>query len=632
MISIRQLRLRRGSRILLDNLDWTIFPKQRIGLIGENGSGKSSLFALLTGELQADAGDLFISPQLRMAHVSQETPASDQTALDFVLDGDRHLRLLEERLVQAEQQNDGTLIATLHSELDHHDAYTAPARAAQLLAGLGFQHAEHKKPLRSFSGGFRIRLNLAQALMCPSDLLLLDEPTNHLDLDAILWLEEWLLRYPGTLLLISHDREFLDNVVTQIAHLKQENLKLYTGNYSAFEKQRASDLFTQLATYEKQQKQRAHLQSFVDRFRAKASKSRQAQSRLKAIERIEWVSAVQEESPFQFHFKDPGSCPNPLIRLEGAAVRYGDRLILQNLNLSLTPEDRIAILGPNGAGKSTLIKLLASELSPTAGLREFSPGLKIGYFAQHQVDHLQAFDSPLTHLRKLAPQESEQNLRTFLGSFDFRGDRVHEPVKTFSGGEKSRLALALLIWRKPNLLLLDEPTNHLDLEMRNALNLALQEYQGALLLVSHDRFLVRSTANQLLLVSDGKLQPFPGDLKDYERWLFDYRREQEKKLEVFEKNTLSKKQQRQQNAKQREAERPLIKQMEKLENSMKHLENELREIEKALSQPELYEPERKEQLQSELKNQAKLRKALQEAETAWLQAHEKIDKKSDLSE
>jgi ATP-binding cassette subfamily F protein 3 len=625
MISLRNLSLRRGPRVLLKDVNWTIFPKQRIGLIGANGSGKSSFFSLLLQELTPESGELTLAPKLELAHVAQETPAYSQTALDFVLDGDTHLRLLQQQLSQAETQNEGTVIAKLHEELDKRDAYTAPSRAAQLLDGLGFHADEHSQPVSAFSGGWRMRLNLAKALMCPSDLLLLDEPTNHLDLDAVLWLEQWLLKYPGTLLLISHDREFLDNVVTQIAHLAQENLKLYTGNYSTFEKQRATDLFVQQATYEKQQKQRAHLQAFVDRFRAKATKSRQAQSRLKAIERMEWVSAVHEESPFQFHFKEPGACPNPLIRLEEAEVAYGEKIVLQHLNLSLTPKDRIAILGPNGAGKSSLIKLLAGELQATRGQRETGPGLKLGYFAQHQVDHLQGQESALQHLQQLAPLATEQSLRTFLGGFDFCGDRVHEPIHNFSGGEKSRLALALLIWQQPNLLLLDEPTNHLDLEMRHALSIALQDYQGAVLLVSHDRFLVRTTVDQLLLVANGRLEPFTGDLQDYQKWLADYKRQKQGREEPLDKPTSSKKLQRQQNAKERELLRPLMKEIQRLEKKLGLLQQELTDTETALLEPAIYEAQQKEHLQKALLKQAKLKKELQLTEEAWLAAQEQLE-------
>lgn len=536
MIILRNITLRRGTTVLLDKVNWTIYPKQRIGIIGANGAGKSSLFSLLLNQLQAEQGDLDMARQLRLAHVAQETPAYHRSALEFVLDGDQELRAVEYELVLAEQRDQGHRIAQLYETLAQIDGYTAPARAAQLLAGLGFTTAEQAKLVSEFSGGWRVRLNLAQALMSRSDVLLLDEPTNHLDLDAVIWLEQWLANYPGTLLLISHDREFLDQTIQHIAHIHAQQLEMYTGDYSTFEKTRAAKILLQQAAFEKQQKHIAHMQNFINHFGAKASKARQAQSRMKAIARLELVNAVQLESPFHFHFREPDKCPNPLLRLEDASIAYGDKIVLTHLNFSMGPKDRLALLGPNGAGKSSFIKLLAGEIDPATGIREISAGVKIGYFAQHQVDHLQLADTPLMHLRRLASTTAEVELRTYLGTFGFTGDDVHAPVKQFSGGEKSRLALALLIWQKPNLLLLDEPTNHLDLEMRHALSIALQEYVGAMLLVSHDRFLVRTTVDQLFLVAHGELNPLSGDLNDYEKWLVDFRR-QEKNREAQRKQT-----------------------------------------------------------------------------------------------
>jgi len=624
MITLRDIILRRGQHVLLQSLNWTIYHKQRIGIIGANGSGKSSLFSLLLGEVQPDAGELDIPRQLKLAHVAQETPSQAQSAIDFVLDGDIELRDLQAALLTAEQKHDGVRIATLHEKLSIIDAYTAPARAAQLLAGLGFSQEEQQKAVGDFSGGWRVRLNLAKALMCRSDVLLLDEPTNHLDLDAVLWLEEWLSNYPGTLLLISHDRDFLDKTIDHIAHIMKKNLKLYTGNYSAFEKQRAADLLVQQATYEKQQKQVAHMRSFVDRFRAKASKARQAQSRLKAIERMDLICAVQTDSPFQFSFKSPEQTPHPLITLEKASIAYGNKIILNHLNLIVAPRDRIAILGPNGAGKSSLIKLLAAELLPSHGKREASAGLKIGYFAQHQVDQLHLVETPLTHLRHLAPKSLELDLRKFLGSFGFSGDRVLEPVKNFSGGEKSRLALALLVWQRPNLLLLDEPTNHLDLDMRTALSIALQEYEGAMILVTHDRFLVRTTTDQLLLVADGKLQDFDGDLNDYQQWLFEFRKKKITATSSFSQD-LSRKEQRQWEAKQRELRRPLLQKVKRLEDELDKLQKAASCIESLLTDLSLYEIENKEKLQTYLMNQMKIKKDLERVENEWLQACEERD-------
>lgn len=626
MITLRNVTLRRGTNVLLNNVNWTIYPKQHIGIIGANGSGKSSLFAMLLNKLPAEDGDVDISRQLVLAHVAQETPAYTKKALDFVLDGDSVLRALEAQLITAEATDNGHHIAELHEQLSKIDAYTAPARAAQLLSGLGFTQAEQQKPVSAFSGGWRVRLNLAQALMCNSDILLLDEPTNHLDLDAVIWLEQWLMKYPGTLLLISHDREFLDHTVDHIAYISHQQLEIYSGNYSTFEKTRAAQILLQQAAFEKQQKHIAHMQSFVNRFRAKATKARQAQSRMKAIERLELVNAVQIDSPFHFHFRDPLKCPNPLLTLDDASIAYDDKIVLNQLGISIGPQDRIGVLGPNGAGKSSLIQLLAGEINPTTGIREVSPGLKIGYFAQHQVDHLNLQETPIYHLRQLAPTIQEQELRTYLGTFGFVGNDVFDPIKNFSGGEKSRLALALLIWQRPNLLLLDEPTNHLDLEMRHALSIALQEYEGAMLLVSHDRFLVRATVDQLMLVANGKMIPFMGDINDYEKWLLDYRRQMNDGLiEKSNKLEPSRKEQRQLDAKQRELLRPLEKKIKLLETKLETLQKELLLTKTLLADSDLYEPRNKELLKKYMLSDANLHKELHETEEAWIEACEQRD-------
>lgn len=624
MITLRNITIRRGPTILLQDINWTIYHKQRIGIIGANGCGKTTFFAMLLNQLQADSGDLEIPRQLKIAHVAQETPALTMSAIDFVLDGDTELRNLQKKLHDAEQTNQGELIANIHLHLSEIDAYTANARAARLLDGLGFSHQEQQKSVSDFSGGWRVRLNLAKALMSRSDVLLLDEPTNHLDLDAVLWLEQWLKKYTGTLLLISHDRDFLDETVDHIAHVHNKQVTVYAGNYSTFEKQRAADLLVQQATYEKQQKQIAHLQSFVNRFRAKATKAAQAQSRLKAIERMELVSAIQSESPFQFHFKNPKDCPNPLIHIENASIAYGDKVILKNINFSITPKDRIALLGPNGAGKSSFIKLLAGEIKAASGTVTMGSGLKIGYFAQHQVDHLDLQETPLFHLKKLAPDARELDLRTYLGSFDFVGNRVLEPIKNFSGGEKSRLALALLIWQQPNLLLLDEPTNHLDLEMRQALSMALQEYEGAMIIVSHDRFLVRTTVDQLNLVAENKVIVFEGDLHDYEKWLLAFRRQQEDH-DQSENTTVSRKELRQQNAQQRDQRRPLMQKIKKLEEELARLEKQATDIELALTDLSLYEEQNKTKLQEYLRQQVDIKKQLETVENDWLQASEQLE-------
>ncbi len=624
MITLRNITIRRGPNILLQDINWTIYHKQRIGIIGANGCGKTTFFAMLLNQLHADSGDLEIPHQLKISHVAQETPALAISAMDFVLDGDTELRRLQKKLHDAEQTNQGELIATIHLQLSEIDAYTANARAAQLLDGLGFSHQEQQKLVSDFSGGWRVRLNLAKALMSRSDVLLLDEPTNHLDLDAVLWLEQWLKRYTGTLLLISHDRDFLDETVDHIAHVLNKQVTVYAGNYSAFEKQRVANLLVQQATYEKQQKQIAHLQSFVNRFRAKATKAAQAQSRLKAIERMELVSAIQTESPFQFHFKKPKDCPNPLIHIDNASIAYGDKVILKNINFSITPKDRIALLGPNGAGKSSFIKLLAGDIKAASGTVTIGSGLKIGYFAQHQVDHLDLQETPLFHLKKLAPDAREQDLRTYLGSFDFVGNRVLEPIKNFSGGEKSRLALALLIWQQPNLLLLDEPTNHLDLDMRQALSMALQEYEGAMIIVSHDRFLVRTTVDQLNLVAENKVAIFDGDLQDYEKWLLAFRRQQEES-DQSDKSAISRKELRQQNAQQRDQRRPLLQKIKKLEDELARLQKQATEIELALTDLSLYEEQNKSKLQEQLRQQTEIKKKLELVENEWLAACETLE-------
>jgi len=624
MITLRNITLRRGPHILLQNVNWALYPAHRYGLIGANGSGKTSLFGLLLNQLHADSGDIDYSRNLRIAHVSQETPGYSQPAIDFVLDGDVALRELEKQLLVAEQEDDGLAIAKLHHELSHIDAYTANSRAAQLLAGLGFSDPEQSQPVNSFSGGWRMRLNLAQALMCPSDVLLLDEPTNHLDLDAIIWLEGWLKRYQGTLLLISHDRDFLDKVVDYIAHIDHQELKQYTGNYSSFEKQRAAFILLQQAAFEKQQKHIAHMQSFVNRFKAKASKAKQAQSRMKAIERLELVSAVQMDSPFHFEFKESKPCANPLVSLQDTGVAYGEKVVLTDINLNIGPKDRIGILGPNGAGKSSLIKLLAGIIPARDGIRVLSSGVKIGYFAQHQIDYLQLDESPLFHLKQLPGSETEQQLRGYLGGFDFVGDRVHDKVKIFSGGEKSRLALALLIYQRPNLILLDEPTNHLDLEMRQALTLALQDYDGAMLLVSHDRFLLRSACDVFQLVAHGKLSDFAGDLDDYEKWLLDYRKTSSAPTAPIQNKTeVNKKQQRQDNAKARELLKPLSQKIKTLEAKIEKLQQSLGETTNQLADQSIYDD--KDKLQNCLARQNQLQQELQVHEAQWVELCEQKD-------
>ena len=524
----------RGIKPLLEQVDVTLNPGDKIGLIGANGAGKSSLFGLLRGELHPDQGEIDFPAKWRMAYVAQETPALDRAALDYAIDGDITLRKLETELARLEAEpettENGIAIGNLYSALADADAYTVQSRGEQLLLGLGFSLDQMQQPVASFSGGWRMRLNLAQALMCPSDLLLLDEPTNHLDLDAIIWLEDWLKRYAGTLIIISHDRDFLDEVVNVVVHIDERKLKRYSGNYSGFERQRNAQLILAAGALEKQTRQRAHLESFVNRFKAQASKARQAQSRMKALAKMEELAPLRAAAEFSFEFREPLSAPNPLLVLEDVDAGYNienadtgvvtQKKIVNGINFSLQIGQRIGLLGVNGAGKSTLIKTIAGELTPLTGDAVIGKGLSIGYFAQHQVEMLRHDESPLWHLGKIAPGVREQELRNFLGGFNFPGTMVTSSIRPFSGGEKARLALALIVWQRPNLLLLDEPTNHLDLETREALTMALAQFEGTLVVVSHDRHLLRATTDQFIIVADGKLQPFDGDLDDYKDWLF----------------------------------------------------------------------------------------------------------------
>ena len=605
----------------------TLNPGHKAGLIGANGAGKSSLFALLRGELGADAGDCLIPADWRIAHMRQEIDAVERQAVDYVLDGDVRLRQVQTELAAAEAAHDGAAVARLHTELDTLDGYSADARARKLLAGLGFDSGQMDKRVGDFSGGWRMRLNLAQALMCPSDLLLLDEPTNHLDLDAILWLESWLKGYPGTLLLISHDRDFLDAVVDHVAHLDQQKLTLYRGGYSAFERTRAERLAQQQQAYEKQQAQRAHMEKYIARFKAQATKARQAQSRIKALERMEELSAAHVDSPFDFRFREAEKISSPLLDLSEGRLGYGDKVVLEQVKLQLTPGARLGLLGPNGAGKSTLIKNLAAELAPISGRLQRGENLVVGYFAQHQLDALDDKASPLLHFQRLAPSEREQTLRDFLGGFDFRGPRCDEPVVNFSGGEKARLALALIAWGKPNLLLLDEPTNHLDLEMRLALTMALQEFSGAVVVVSHDRHLLKSTTDEFYLVADGRVQSFDGDLDDYARWLVDYRARQQAPIGGSESNPdrTDKRAQRQAAAALRQQLAPHKREADKLEKELGQLHQQLAAVEARLGDSGIYEAARKNELRDTLAEQAKLKGREADLEERWMLALETLE-------
>ncbi len=625
MLNFSHLSLRRGSRELLHDVTCTVHGGQKVGVTGANGVGKSSLFALIRDELHPDAGDFSLPPNTVIAHVAQETPAVDKPAIEYVIDGDTGLRDIQRRIREAEHDDHGERLAQLYAEMEAIGGYSATSRAARLMHGLGFSAAQEQTPVRAFSGGWRMRLNLAQALMCRSDLLLLDEPTNHLDLEAVIWLEEWLSAYPGTLLLISHDRDFLDRIATHIAHIERGTLSLYTGNYSAFEVRRAEQLANQQAAYEKQQREIAHMRSFVDRFRAKATKARQAQSRLKALERMELISQAHVDSPFHFTFRRPDKLPNPLLTLDEVNVGYGDTTLLHNVRLTITTGERIGLLGHNGAGKSTLIKLLAGTLGPQSGERTEAKDLKVGYFAQHQLEQLDHEASPLLHLQRLDPKATEQALRDFLGGFGFQGDMASAPVAPFSGGEKARLVLALTVYQRPNLLLLDEPTNHLDLEMRLALSTALQEFEGAMVIVSHDRHLLRTVTDTLVLVDDGKAQPFDGDLDDYRRWVQEQSKAQETKPETASASGPSKKEQRQRAAERRRQLQPLRNQVSKLEKRMEQLTAENQALQSQLAESSLYEAHNKSRLSELLEQQASVTRELEDVEASWLAASEELE-------
>ncbi|AOE39277.1 ABC transporter ATP-binding protein [Pantoea agglomerans] len=629
MIVFSALQIRRGIRVLLDNATATINPGQKVGLVGKNGCGKSTLLSLLKGEITSDAGTVTFPTHWALAWVNQETPALDKAALEYVIDGDRQFRQLEAELADANLRDDGNAIALLHGKLDAVQAWSIHARASSLLHGLGFSQEQLQRPVSDFSGGWRMRLNLAQALICRSDLLLLDEPTNHLDLDAVIWLERWLKSYEGTLILISHDRDFLDPVIDKIIHIEQESMFEYTGNYSSFERQRVAKLAQQQALYESQQEKVAHLHSYIDRFRAQATKAKQAQSRIKMLERMEMIAPAHVDNPFSFTFRKPENLPNPLMKMEKVTAGYGDRIILDAIKLNLVPGSRIGLLGRNGAGKSTLIKLLAGELEAMDGKMGLAKGIKLGYFAQHQLEYLRADESPLQHLSRIAPDVLEQQLRDYLGGFDFRGDKVTEITKRFSGGEKARLVLALIVWQRPNLLLLDEPTNHLDLDMRQALTEALIDFEGALVVVSHDRHLLRATTDDLYLVHDGKVDVFEGDLEDYQQWLSDLQKQQAQQDAAPKQDNgnsaQARKDQKRRDAELRTQTQPLRKEIEKLEKQMSKWQSQLAEAEAQLSDSAIYEQSRKADLTTALQRQAESKSALEEVEMAWLEAQEQLE-------
>lgn len=622
MLVFSDLSLRRGNRLLIENTTFSIHPGQKAGITGSNGTGKSSLFKLIMDEISVDGGNFTMPPSWVIAHVKQETPHTEVNALDYALQGDQEYTKIQQKMSSAE----GEELGELHAKLDVIDGYTAESRAAILLHGLGFSNDQIKLPVSQFSGGWRMRLNLAQALMCRSDLLLLDEPTNHLDLDAVIWLQDWLLNYKGTLLLVSHDREFLDTIAGHIAHIENQRITLYTGNYSAFETVRAERLAQQQSSYEKQQAEVAHIQKYVDRFRAQATKAKQAQSRLKALERMEMIAPAHVQSAFHFSFKEPENLPDKLLMLEDATLGYGDTMILEDVEMRLTPGARVGLIGPNGAGKSTLIKALAGELALQSGELECAQYLKIGYFAQHQLDQLIPEHTPLEHMRALDKVAREQELKNYLGGFGFQGERTDEAVAPFSGGEKARLVLALLVYQKPNLLLLDEPTNHLDLEMRHALTMALQAFSGAMVVVSHDRHLLKTVTDTLIQVSHHKASVFDGDLDDYAKWL----KQQNKMLEETESpaqpvNTTTRKDQRRLDAERRKQFQPLKNRITKLEKNLAVLNKKQETLESLLSDADIYNEENKKKLKQSILEKSSVDSELEEVEMEWLELSEEYE-------
>ncbi|XXK27333.1 ATP-binding cassette domain-containing protein [Arenicellales bacterium nBUS_45] len=646
MLKITDLSLRRGTRLLLENIALDVFPGQRMGLTGANGCGKSSLFSVIAGRLEADQGNVTLPRGALISEVLQETPESSQTAIDYVIDGDKSYRSLELKIAQAELRNDGTALATLHNQMDAIDGFRVSARAGQLLHGLGFTAKEQTQSVNTFSGGWRMRLNLATALMTRADLLLLDEPTNHLDLDAMVWLEQWLASYEGIVLVISHDREFLDRAVTRIAHIENQTIQVYEGNYSLAERQRAEIIEIQQKQHVRQQKQIRHMQSYIDRFRYKASKAKQAQSRIKALDRLEIVSPVQQKNAFVFEFETPDHSPHQLIDLKGINAGYQDP-VLSKIDFRLSDGERIGLLGRNGAGKTTLMKTLAAELPPLQGSYTGDSKLCIGYFAQHQLELLNPQWSPLDHLAELSQQQNERALRTHLGRFGFSGDSATEPVSIRSGGERARLVLALIVYSKPNLLLLDEPTNHLDIEMRESISLALQSYSGCLVVVAHDRHLLRLVTDELWLINDGSLRRFEGDIDDYVIWLRQRQKGTNKNLDSQtnkkpknktditakgDQKPQRSKTTRQEKAKQREKVKPLRDRLNRVEKEIDKAAEIKQRLDQALANPEIYNEANRDQLRELLFDQARNAQLHQELERQWLEASELLEQANEPSQ
>ena len=631
MIRLTQVNLNLGSKEILKQADLTVHDGHKLAVVGANGAGKSTLFKLILGQLPLDQGDLSMPRNWRLAYMAQEVAASEQTALDYVLDGHQDFREIQNLMTKAEQEKDDLKLASLHGEFELIHGYEVPQLGKTMLAGLGFKPQQMEDPVSAFSGGWRMRLNLAKALIMPSDLLLLDEPTNHLDLDAAFWLESFLLRYRGTLLLISHDRDFIDSVSNGIIHIHQSQLNLYAGNYGDFERRRAERLAQQQSMYEQQQAQIKHIESFITRFRAKATKAKQAQSRIKSLERMEMISAAHIDSEFQFQFPNAEKFSDPLLTLRDADIGYEGQVHLQNVKLSLHPGDRIGLLGANGAGKSTLIKGIINELPLINGTYQAGEFMAIGYFAQHQVDELALDITPMQHLQRLKENATDQQIRNFLGSFGFNGDMALETCESFSGGELARLALARIAWLKPNLLILDEPTNHLDLDMRHALTLALQNYEGAILVVSHDRYLLSNTVDQFWLVHDGVLSEFDGDLEDYHQFIKRSQQEDDSSNEraVTQNSAEAKKEKKRREAEIRKLMSPLKKSVDKLEAQVEKIQTSLEDIEEKLADTELYEAKNKDSLQTILAEQASQTQQLQDVEESWM---EKLEELEDMTE
>ena len=625
MLELKNACLKRGPQLLFENTSFTIYASKRVGVTGANGAGKSSFFSLILKKLELDTGEFILSDKLVIAHVEQEISNLDFTALQYTIEGDQELANTLRQLELAEESQDADKISQLHQKMEEIQGYAGKSKAAKLLDGLGFTQQQFENTVGSFSGGWQMRLNLARALMCRSDILLLDEPTNHLDLDAVIWLEDYLRSYAGTLLLISHDRDFLDSVVNQVLHISRQQVFIYNGNFSAYENYRAQQLALQQAGYEKQQKHIQHVQSFITRFKAKATKAKQAQSRIKALDKLELIGPAHIDSPFTFNFKAPENNPHTLLRVDEASISYGQQTILNKINLTIFSGDRIGFLGANGAGKSTLVKLLSGDLQAAVGKVEFNKNLNIGYFAQHQLSQLSLDNSALQHMALIDKSATEQELRNFLGGFNFHDDKVKQTISTFSGGEKARLVLASIVYQKPNLLLLDEPTNHLDLDMRDALTFALQDFQGALAIVSHDRHLLRTVCDSLILVHDQTVDEFSGDLEDYRQFIKNHT------IAVKQSNTPgndksgSRKEQRKQEAELRKQQQPLKNRLKKIEEAMDKLNETKAALENTLSDSAIYDESNKAKLTETLQHQTKTDSELDSLEQEWMEILEKLE-------